>query len=154
MRARPAFFQPINLDVMSSLPQPEPKAIILFDGVCNLCSSSVQRVIANDPAGYFKFASLQSEAGRALLASYRQPAKHTPDSVMLIEDGKVYQQSTAALRIARKMKGAYPLLYPLLLVPPFLRNLVYQFIARNRYKWWGKQESCWLPAPELKSRFL
>jgi len=129
-------------------------AIILFDGVCNLCSASVQLVIRNDPKGYFQFASLQSIAGKELMLQYNLAEWDTPESLVLIENGKAYQFSTAALRIARKLKGLYPLLYIFIIVPPFIRNSVYNFIAKNRYKWWGKQESCWLPSPELKMRFL
>ncbi len=129
-------------------------AIILFDGVCNLCNSSVQLVIKNDPKGYFKFASLQSAAGQALLQQHNIPVDNNPDSLVLIEHNKVYKFSTAALRIARKLSGLYPLLYAFIVIPPFIRNGVYKFIARNRYRWWGKQERCWLPSPELKSRFL
>lgn len=136
------------------MPAAGEKAIILFDGVCNLCNSAVQLVIRNDPKAYFHFASLQSEAGAALLTQYHIPAKAIPESLVLIEQGKVYQYSAAALRIARKLKGIYPALYPFILLPGFIRDAVYKFIARNRYKWWGKQDSCWLPTPELKTRFL
>lgn len=130
------------------------EAIILFDGVCNLCKSSVQLVIRNDPKAYFHFASLQSEAGAALLQQYHIPIKETPESLVLIEQGKVYQYSSAALRITRKLKGIYPALYPFILLPKFIRDTVYKFIARNRYTWWGKQDHCWLPTAELKARFL
>jgi predicted DCC family thiol-disulfide oxidoreductase YuxK len=132
----------------------ESKAIILFDGVCNLCNASVQLVIKNDPDAYFSFASLQSNAGIDLLKKYNLPALATPESLVLIEEGKVYQYSTAVLRIARKLKSWHRFLYAFIIVPAFLRNAVYKFIARNRYKWWGKQDSCWLPTPNLKKRFL
>ena len=132
----------------------ESKAIILFDGVCNLCNASVQLVIKNDPDAYFNFASLQSNAGIALLKKYNLPELATPESLVLIEEGKVYQYSTAALRIACKLKSWHRFLYTFIIIPAFLRNAVYKFIARNRYKWWGKQDSCWLPTPDLKKRFL
>lgn len=130
------------------------KAVILFDGVCNLCNASVQLVIKNDPGAYFHFASLQSDAGFALLKKYDLPALASPESLVLIEDNKAYQYSTAALRIARQLKSWHRFLYAFIIVPAFLRNAVYKFIARNRYKWWGKQDSCWLPTPDLKDRFL
>jgi predicted DCC family thiol-disulfide oxidoreductase YuxK len=132
----------------------ESKAIILFDGVCNLCNASVQLVIKNDPDAYFNFASLQSDAGIALQKKYNLPVLANPESLVLIEDNKVYQYATAALRIARKLKSWHRFLYVFIIVPDFLRNAVYKFIARNRYKWWGKQDSCWLPTPNLKKRFL
>jgi predicted DCC family thiol-disulfide oxidoreductase YuxK len=132
----------------------DTKAIILFDGVCNLCSAAVQLVIRRDPGAYFRFASLQSDAGAALLKQYGLPHKATPESIVLIEGGKVYQYSDAALRIARKLKGIFRLLYGFMIVPRFIRDPVYKLIARNRYRVWGRQDNCWLPAPALQDRFL
>jgi len=127
--------------------------IILFDGVCNLCNGFVQFVIQHDPAGQFKFTSLQSDKGQELLKelpdAYRQI-----DSVVFLENGRFYQKSAAALRIIRRLSGAWPLLYLLMILPPFLRDWLYSFVARNRYRWFGQQESCMLPTPELKARFL
>lgn len=127
--------------------------LVLFDGVCNLCNNSVQMIIRHDPGGYFRFTSLQSEAGRELLRMQGLPEDYT-GSLLLWENGKLYKESGAALRIARRMNGLWPLLYAGILVPPFLRNLVYRWIARNRYKWWGKKDQCMIPSPELKQRFL
>ena len=128
-------------------------AIIFFDGVCNLCNWLVQFVIARDPAGYFQFASLQSEAAKPYLERFHiSPAGL--QSVVLYENGKCYTHSAAVLQILKKMPGGWPLLYAGIILPAFLRNAAYNFIARNRYRWFGKQESCWLPTPELKSRFL
>jgi predicted DCC family thiol-disulfide oxidoreductase YuxK len=132
----------------------ENKAVILFDGVCNMCKTSVQLVIKHDPGAYFNFASLQSDTGIALMKKYNLPVLINPESLVLIEEGKVYQYSTAALRIARKMRSWHKFLYVFIIVPAFLRNTVYKFIARNRYRWWGRQDSCWLPTPDLKKRFL
>lgn len=129
------------------------KAVVLFDGVCNLCSTSVQFIIQHDPKGYFQFASLQSPAGAALLEQHHLPA-NSLSSLVLVEDGKTYTHSTGALRIARRLSGAWPLLYGCIIVPAFLRNAVYNLIARNRYRWFGKKEACWLPTPALRSRFL
>lgn len=131
----------------------EKHAVILFDGVCNLCNGFVQFVISRDPEGYFKFASLQSEEAKTYLG---KAATSGPplNSVLLWENGNLYDRSTAALRVLRKLSGGWPLLYAAVLIPPFIRNRMYGFIAGNRYKWFGKQESCMLPTPELKSRFL
>ena len=127
--------------------------IVLFDGVCNLCNGSVQFLLKRDPEGRFRFAALQSDAGRSLLAEHGLD----PDalsSVVLIEDGKVWKESSAALRIARHLPGAWKLLRVFAAVPRPLRDAVYRWIARNRYRWFGKTESCWLPTPDLKARFL
>ena len=132
---------------------PEKHAIIFFDGVCNLCNWLVQFVIARDPAGYFQFASLQSEAARPYLEQFNI-SQTSLNSVVLYENGKCYTHAAAVLRILKKMPGGWPLLYSGIILPAFLRNAAYNFIARNRYRWFGKQESCWLPTPELKSRFL
>lgn len=137
-----------------NIQQNENKAIVLFDGVCNLCNTWVQRIIKNDTHDYFRFASLQSDIGKSILKQYQLSLPHGSESVILIESGKTYLYSTAALRIAGKLSGAYKLLYPLLIFPAFLRDRIYKFIARNRYRWWGRQESCMMPSTELKSKFL
>lgn len=128
-------------------------SIILFDGVCNFCNSSINLVIRHDKKNHFKFAALQSEAGRQLLQKFK--AADLPlDSIVLIENDMLYKQSTAILRIAKKLNGAYALLYGFILVPRFLRDAVYSFIARNRYKWFGKKESCMIPTKEVKEKFI
>ncbi|MBC7425433.1 MAG: thiol-disulfide oxidoreductase DCC family protein [Bacteroidia bacterium] len=126
--------------------------VILFDGVFNLCNSSVQFVIKHDKKAVFHFTALQSEEGKKLIANFGKTS--ALDSILLVENGKIYSESTAALRIAKRLGFPVNWLYGLIIVPAFLRNQVYKFIARNRYKWFGKQESCMLPTPELKSRFL
>lgn len=126
---------------------------ILFDGVCNLCNGSVQFILRRDPQARFRFASLQSEAGQRLVTQQGLDPQ-VLSSVILIEDGKVYRESTAALRIARHMTGAWKLLRVFVLVPRPIRDAVYRLIARNRYRWFGKSETCWLPTPELRARFL
>ncbi|MFO0563563.1 MAG: DCC1-like thiol-disulfide oxidoreductase family protein [Polyangiales bacterium] len=139
----------------ASAAQPEGKAIVLFDGVCNLCNSTVQIIIDHDPAGYFRFASLQSEKAKELLARFgMKPPEGDPDSILLIQDGELYSHSGAALRIARRMTGAYKLFWATIVVPWFIRDLVYRFIARNRYRWFGREEACRVPTPELRARFL
>jgi predicted DCC family thiol-disulfide oxidoreductase YuxK len=127
--------------------------IVLFDGVCNLCNTSVQFIIEHDPAQQFRFASLQSEVGQyyALKAGLSTEDLST---ILLLEGDRFYTRSTAALRIARRLNGGWALFYGFLIVPKFIRDAVYKFIARNRYRWFGKQESCWLPTPELKKLFL
>ena len=127
--------------------------VILFDGLCNLCSGSVQFVIKHDPRHQFRFASLQSHYGQQLLQQSGLPTQAF-NSFILYQDGKVYTKSTAALRVARQLNGLWPLLYGFIIVPAFIRNAVYNFIARNRYRWFGKREACWLPTPELKSLFI
>jgi len=134
--------------------QNESKAIVLFDGVCNLCNAAIQTVIKNDKRDYFRFASLQSDIGQSLLNQYHIPAPTEPESIVLIEADKAYQYSGAVLRIARKLSGAYRFLYAFIIVPPFIRNAIYKWIARNRYKWFGKQNECWLPTSALKAKFL
>lgn len=129
------------------------KSIILFDGVCNLCNNSIIFIIKRDPKDTFRFAPLQEGKGAELIAKHNIDTSRT-DSIILIENGKVYVKSTAALRVARKLKGAWPLLYGFIIIPTFIRNWVYDFIARNRYKWYGKKESCMIPTPELKAKFL
>src|SRR4051812_20712440 len=127
--------------------------VVLFDGVCNLCNASVQLIIDRDPAAHFRFASLQSDVGQQLLAQVGAPPE-TPDSVLLVENGKLYIESEAALRIARHLRGPLRLTWVLLAVPHQLRDPAYRFIARNRYRWFGKSESCRVPTPELRARFL
>lgn len=125
-------------------------SIIYFDGVCNLCTGVVQFVIKRDPAHYFRFASLQGEAGTLL----RKQHPDTGDSLVLVEDGRIYTSSTAVLRIARRLKGAWPLCYGLIIIPPFIRNFFYRLIAANRYKWFGKTDQCMVPAAELQQLFV
>ncbi|QNF33543.1 thiol-disulfide oxidoreductase DCC family protein [Adhaeribacter swui] len=127
--------------------------IILFDGVCNLCNSFVQFVIKNDRRGYFKFTALQSEAGKEVLQQVHY-SDFSLSTVVLVENGKVYVRSAAALKILSRLDGLWPLAYSFIILPTFLRDFIYKGIAQNRYRWFGKQESCMLPTPELKARFL
>lgn len=127
--------------------------IILFDGVCNLCNSSVNYVIKHDKKNVFKYAALQSEIGQQLLENHNIDSKNT-DSIVFINQEKVYVKSTAALHITKSLSGALPLLFGFIIAPTFIRNWVYDFVARNRYKWYGKKESCMIPTPSLKDKFL
>lgn len=133
---------------------PTSPATILFDGVCNLCNGFVQFVLERDPAAYFRFASLQSEAARTLLATHGQQVPPTPETIMLLENGRLYTHSEAALRILRHLRWPWAWLYASILVPRSIRDAVYRLVARNRYRWFGRQEACWLPTPELAARFL
>ena len=126
---------------------------IFFDGVCNLCTGSVQFIIKHDPKHYFRFASLQSELGQQVLQQFNLPSAEF-GSFILLEEGKIYTKSTAALRVTKKLDGLWPVLFSFMIVPPFIRNWVYSFIAKNRYRWFGKKESCWLPNVELSNLFL
>ncbi|MFN5169650.1 MAG: thiol-disulfide oxidoreductase DCC family protein [Cyclobacteriaceae bacterium] len=125
--------------------------VILFDGVCNLCNSSVQFVIRNDPSGHFRFAALQSDFARDQLKKFQ--VADGLDSIVLIEDGVLYTRSTAALRVSRHLRG-WSWLYAFRWVPRFLRDAVYNLIARHRYRLFGRQQECMLPTPELRARFI
>lgn len=129
------------------------QSIVLFDGVCNLCNGAVTFLIRNDKHDRFRFAALQSEMGADLTRKYRIDTQEV-DSIVLIENDKAYVRSDAALRIARRMSGAYPLLYAFFIIPKFLRDPIYKWVARNRYRWFGKKDQCMIPTPELKAKFL
>lgn len=129
------------------------KKIILFDGVCNLCNGAITFIIKRDKKDLFRYAPLQSEIGKEL-ASKHNIDLNTVDSIILVSNSKAVAKSTAALRIATQLSGGWPLLGIFLIVPTFIRNWVYDFIARNRYKWFGKKEACMIPTPELRSKFL
>ena len=118
-----------------------------------MCNATVQRVLLHDRSQNIQFAALQSDAGRQLLAEYGLDKIHL-DSLVYIEHGKVYTHSTGALRLAKQMGGAYQLLYGFVIVPAFIRDAVYRFVARNRYSWFGRRESCMLPRAEWRERFL
>lgn len=130
------------------------KKIILFDGVCNLCNSSVQYVIEHDKRDVYRFAALQSEIGKKLVEE-RGIDTSQIDSIILIEPGVAYYtKSTAALKIAQSFGGVWQLTGVLEWIPEKIRNWVYDFIAKNRYKWYGKKEACMIPTTELKAKFL
>jgi predicted DCC family thiol-disulfide oxidoreductase YuxK len=138
---------------MSEVRDTETTAIVLFDGVCHLCGSSVHFIIRRDPHAHFKFAPLQSLIGQALLHRHRLSTT-TLDTFVLIEGGRAYTRSTAALRVARRLSGLWPLAYLGILVPEPVRDTLYRIIAQNRYKWFGQRAECMLPTPEVKERFL
>ncbi len=127
--------------------------IILFDGVCNFCNGSVNFIIERDVENYFKFAPLQSEIGQKLLDEYKIDKEQT-DSVVLIENGKAFVRTTAALRVARKLSGFWSLFYGFIIVPEFIRDFFYKLFAKNRYKMFGKTDACMMPTPEVRARFI
>jgi predicted DCC family thiol-disulfide oxidoreductase YuxK len=128
-------------------------SVILFDGVCNLCNGAVQFVIERDRSARFRFAALQSAAAAPLLgaAASRQPL---PDSIVLVEDGRVWTRSTAALRIARGLTFPWSAAYALIAIPRPFRDWVYDLVAKNRYGWFGRRDTCMVPTPALRARFL
>ncbi len=128
-------------------------SILLFDGVCNLCNSAVQFVIKRDKKKKFLYTSLQSKTGQKLLLKYGLNLSDF-DSFILIENEKYFTKSTAALKVAKGLGGIWSMLYIFIIIPKFTRNAIYDFIARNRYKWFGKRDECMLPSPEFKDRFL
>ncbi|MBL5771563.1 thiol-disulfide oxidoreductase DCC family protein [Heyndrickxia sporothermodurans] len=126
--------------------------IILFDGVCNFCNSSVQFIMKRDPKAFFKFASLQSETGKSLLLKYQ--ITEDVDSLVLIEDDSYFIKSSAILRICTHLRGLWKILSVFRFVPTPMRNILYDIIAKNRYRWFGKKETCMIPSKEERRRFL
>ncbi|MBL0355804.1 MAG: thiol-disulfide oxidoreductase DCC family protein [Chitinophagaceae bacterium] len=127
--------------------------VILFDGVCNLCNGAINLTIKCDKKNRIKFAALQSEAGRQLAKQYGLP-ENDLRTFLLIENRKVYSRSTAALRVCRLLPGMWPLCYGFIIVPAFIRNGIYDLVAKHRYKWFGRRDQCMIPTPELRARFL
>jgi len=127
------------------------KAIVLFDGECNFCNSSINFVLKHEKESELFFATLQSETGKKILNYFDM---QNAESVVLIENDKIYLKSTAALKITTYLKGGFPLLYMFVIVPPFFRNAIYNYIAKNRYKWFGKMDTCMMPDVKLKQRFI
>ncbi len=137
----------------SALASANGRAIVLFDGVCNLCNGAINFILKRDPAGNFAFASLQSEAGQEVLTNYGLSTQNF-NTVILVQDGKVYKKSRAALQIAGKLEGGWKLLQVFKVVPAFISDAVYSFIAQNRYRFFGKRDACRLPTPDIRRRFL
>jgi len=137
---------------MTNLPQ--DKKIILFDGVCNLCDSSIQFIIKHDKKDLFRFVALQSEIGMEIIKHIGVDTSKI-DSILLYEPGKAYYyKAEAALKIAKELGGIYTAISWFGILPKFLTNSVYDYIAKNRYKWYGKKDACIIPTPELKAKFL
>ncbi len=132
---------------------PQNTQLILFDGVCNFCNSSINFIIDHDPEKNFKFAPLQSDLGQSILKQFN---KNTADfdSVILLKNNQLYQKSEAAIEIARHLSGAWKYLSVFGILPGFFLNFFYDIIAKNRYRIFGKTETCRMPTPELRERFL
>jgi predicted DCC family thiol-disulfide oxidoreductase YuxK len=128
------------------------RRIILFDGVCNFCDSSVQFIIKRDPNGNYQFASLQGETGRLLLKEF--DLEENLDSIVYIEGDRFYKKSAAALRICKNLEGVWRLFVIFKIIPTPIRDFFYDIVAKNRYKWFGKKDSCMIPSPEIRNRFL
>ena len=129
------------------------KSIILFDGVCNLCNSSVNFIIKHDKKKHFLFASLQSDAAKEILLQF--PTKNlTLDSILLIEGKDIYEKSSAALKISKHLSNGFHLFNYFIIIPLFIRDSIYNLISKNRYKWFGRKDKCMIPTEEVKSRFL
>lgn len=127
--------------------------IVLFDGVCNLCNAFVQFIIQRDPDAVFRFSPLQSEIGQSLLKEAGLPTSEL-STVILYNKGVFYTHSDVALQVVRHLPGFWSLLYSLRIIPKSIRDVIYDWVAQNRYRWFGKQESCMMPTPELQKRFL
>lgn len=127
--------------------------IILFDGVCNLCNSTINFIIKHDQKRIFRYAALQSETGQKLKSQLKIQSVD-PDTVILIKNNKVYEKSDAVFKILSKLPGAIKMLYPLIFLPRFIRDFIYDLIAANRYKFFGKRDTCMIPAPNIKELFL
>ena len=134
----------------------EQPTIILFDGVCNLCSGVVRFVIARDPRAHFRFAALQSDAARRACAEIAAapPAEVDPDTIVVIASGRALERSDAALAIAARLPFPWPLLGVFRVLPRGVRDWLYRLVAHNRYRWFGKSDTCMMPTPELRARFL
>lgn len=129
------------------------KTILLFDGYCNLCNSSVKFILKHEKKTDLYFTSLQSEIGIQILKHYSLNPNEI-NSLVLIENNKAFIKSSGALRVLKYLKGLYPLGFGMIIVPKFIRNIIYDFISKNRYKWYGKMDSCLIPDKELAKRFL
>ena len=127
--------------------------VVIFDGVCNLCNWSVQFIIKHDPKAIFKFTSLQSEFGTTISQRHKLSSEN-PESVLLLKDGKMLSKSSAALAIAAELNGTWKTLAIFRFVPQNIRDSIYDWIANNRYRWFGKRDDCMLPTEEIKERFI
>jgi len=131
----------------------EKSQVILFDGVCNLCNGFIQFVIERDPEKKFVFTSLHTEKAKKLLHLYGIELEEV-STIYLLDDTSIHSHSSAILKILKHLKGGWFLFFPFILLPKFLRDKMYSFIAKHRYQWFGKSQVCWIPTPELKERFL
>ena len=133
---------------------PKHKQLVLFDGVCNLCDASVQYIIKHDKSDIFLFTALQSEVGQQIIKEFNIDTNKIDSIILYSNEHGISYKSTAALKIASKLGFPRNLLSVFLIIPGIIRNWVYDYIAKNRYKWYGKKEECMIPTPDLKSKFL
>ena len=133
---------------------PKHKQLVLFDGVCNLCDASVQYIIKHDKDNAFLFTALQSEVGQQIIKEFNIDTNKIDSIILYSNEHGISYKSTAALKIASKLGFPRNLLSVFLIIPGIIRNWVYDYIAKNRYKWYGKKEECMIPTPDLKSKFL
>jgi len=126
--------------------------LLLFDGVCNLCNSYVQFVIERDPKAQFIFAPLQSEVGEEVMKK-NDLSTEALSTVMLLKNGRLYTESDVALEVTKELSGLWSVFYVFKIVPGFIRNPIYRWIAKNRYRWFGKKAVCMVPTEALKARF-
>lgn len=130
-----------------------PRPIILFDGICNFCNASVNFIIGHDKKNLFKFAAIQSEAGQSMMKKFGLDPVNL-STFVLVEGGRYYTKTTAALKAAKYLGLPWSLAYIFIVVPPPIRNIAYNIIAKYRYKWFGKRDACRVPTPELRDKFL
>ena len=128
-------------------------SVIFFDGVCNLCAASVQFIIKRDTKDTFKFASLQSPVSTEILQDFKINTQDL-QSIVLVQNGVLHTESSAVLRIARQLNGLWPMLYVFIIIPKFIRDALYQIVAKNRYRWFGQSDQCMVPSQALKAKFL
>lgn len=133
---------------------PKHKKLILFDGVCNLCNASIQYIIKHDHQDVFRYAALQSEVGEKIIEKYKIDTTKMDSILLYSEKNGIAYKSSAALKIASHLSFPINLMIVFMVVPAFIRNWSYDYIAKNRYKWYGKKDECMIPTPELKSKFL
>jgi len=133
---------------------PENKQLIFFDGICNLCNTSVNYIIKHDKKDVFRFAALQSEIGQQIVKEFNIDILKIDSILLYSEKNGICYKSTVALKIAKHLGFPLNMLVVFFIVPPCIRNWVYDYIAKNRYKWYGKREECMIPTPELQEKFL
>lgn len=138
-----------TVDLKKSIKQDQ---VLLYDGECSFCNGAVQWIIARDPEANISFAAQQGEIGQSLILKHHVPAD--VDSLIFIDGGKAYIYSDAALKLCSYLHGRWPLAQYLAIIPRFLRNAVYKFVAKNRYTWFGKQQACMIPTPEIRARYM
>lgn len=139
-----------NIEIQQAL---NLNGIILFDGFCNLCSWSVQFILKRDSKNYFKFASLQSDSGKLILSNFNLP-RQFDKSVIFIENNSVYFKSEAAIHIVKKLRRGWPLLYSFKIIPKPIRDYFYVLVSKNRFKWFGKRNTCYIPIHNYSYKFL